>query len=299
MRVFISWSGSRSQDLALALRKWLPEVLSEVQPFVSSEDVDKGGQWNLQISTVLDEISEGIICLTPENQDRPWINFEAGALAKSVASARVRPLLLGLSFQDLRGPLATFQATDVQDRSDMLKLVKSLNARCEHPMPDERVETIFRRSWEDFRGELARIPGEVEEHATHDTATSTLDLLGEILNVVRDLRRYDSALDDRSVMHREPSAAADASYAVAETADVPSDVETSSADRTLMKRIRPGVVVWHVEFGRGVVREIHRDGNGLSNASVVIDFPDKTRRVSVIPSNLKITDPSNDSLPNV
>ncbi len=45
MKVFISWSGERSQLLAQALHGWLPLVLHYVQPWLSEADVSAGDRW--------------------------------------------------------------------------------------------------------------------------------------------------------------------------------------------------------------------------------------------------------------
>src|SRR5205807_1107469 len=51
MKVFISWSGSRSHKVALILRNWLPSVLQHVDPWLSSEDIDKGARWIVELGT--------------------------------------------------------------------------------------------------------------------------------------------------------------------------------------------------------------------------------------------------------
>ena len=43
VKVFISWSKEPSLTLAKILRGWLPSVLNDqVEPWVSSEDIEKG-----------------------------------------------------------------------------------------------------------------------------------------------------------------------------------------------------------------------------------------------------------------
>src|SRR4051794_10428954 len=84
VRVFLSWSGQKSQKVAEALYDWLPMAVNAVEPWMSSDDIEKGATSIQSIGAALQECSFGIICLTRENQERPWINYEAGALAKAV-----------------------------------------------------------------------------------------------------------------------------------------------------------------------------------------------------------------------
>ena len=42
MKVFISWSGNKSHKVAMIFREWLPSVIQSLEPYVSSEDIDKG-----------------------------------------------------------------------------------------------------------------------------------------------------------------------------------------------------------------------------------------------------------------
>lgn len=103
MKVFISWSGSQSHHVAIALRDWLPSVLQIVEPYVSSEDIDKGARWSTDISKELEDSNFGIICVTPENIDAPWVNFEAGALSKSLDRSRVAPFLFAVDRTAIQG----------------------------------------------------------------------------------------------------------------------------------------------------------------------------------------------------
>jgi hypothetical protein len=83
MKVFISWAGTKSRVVAEALHGWLPNVVNAVEPFMSEMDIGKGA---LGVKVIADQLQSsrfGIICLTADNLSRPWINYEAGALAKS------------------------------------------------------------------------------------------------------------------------------------------------------------------------------------------------------------------------
>jgi hypothetical protein len=110
MKLFISWSGKRSQSMAVALRDWFPLVLHYVVPWVSETDIGAGERWALEVAKELEQSNFGIICLTKENIGSPWVLFEAGSLAKSLQDSTVVPLLLDLDFTEISGPLAQFQA---------------------------------------------------------------------------------------------------------------------------------------------------------------------------------------------
>ena len=45
MRIFISWSGERSHQLAHALHESLPLVLHYVKPWLSQADISAGDRW--------------------------------------------------------------------------------------------------------------------------------------------------------------------------------------------------------------------------------------------------------------
>jgi len=102
MRVFISWSGERSKKVAELLDTWLRCVIQAVEPWMSSKDIDRGSLWFSEISDQLSSVSLGIVCLTQDNKEKPWILFEAGALAKGLTSTRVCTLLIDVSTQDVK-----------------------------------------------------------------------------------------------------------------------------------------------------------------------------------------------------
>lgn len=94
--VFISWSGQRSKLAALALHRWLPSAIQAAKPWMSDKDIEKGTRGLHELSTALEGIRVGIVCLTPENLHSDWIHYEAGALSKSINDkARLCTYLLG------------------------------------------------------------------------------------------------------------------------------------------------------------------------------------------------------------
>ena len=77
-KVFISWSGDLSRKLGEALREWLPAALQYVKPYFSPEDIQKGTKGDTEIARQLESADIGVICLTLDNLEKPWILFEAG-----------------------------------------------------------------------------------------------------------------------------------------------------------------------------------------------------------------------------
>ncbi|HEX2076435.1 MAG TPA: toll/interleukin-1 receptor domain-containing protein [Longimicrobium sp.] len=160
MRVFLSWAGERSRAVAAALHDWLPDVLHFVEPWMSDSDIHAGQRWASVVAAELEQTHFGIICVTDENRNAPWLLFEAGALSKSLAEATVVPLLLDVAFTDISGgPLGQFQAKKL-DRQGCYELVASINAHSGNGIPDSRVSRVFERSWPDLERWLERIPAE-------------------------------------------------------------------------------------------------------------------------------------------
>lgn len=151
MKVFLSWSGEASHALAGVLHEWLPTALQFVDPWMSSEDIAKGTRWNPEIGKTLEETSYCIVCVTPGVQREPWVNFEAGAVAKIVSQSYVSPLLLGVTVEELDGlPLSIFQCTRF-DKADVLKLLRSINGASRSSVSSRRLKTSLDYSWAALR----------------------------------------------------------------------------------------------------------------------------------------------------
>lgn len=190
MKVFISWSGEVSHAVALGLKDWLPNVIQALDPFVSSEDIAKGGRWLAKINAELEGAEFGIICLIPQNLTSPWVLFEAGALSVRFAEGRVAPLLIGLSAVQVTPPLSQFQATEL-DRSQMLKLVHDINACLkDKPLPKDRLERAFENHWSDIDKILQEQAAKAKAAPAARAPKRELEsMVGEVLEIVRSLQR--------------------------------------------------------------------------------------------------------------
>lgn len=181
-KVFISWSGELSRKLGEALRRWLPASLQYVKPYFSPEDIEKGTKWNSEIAKELQESNVGVICLTQENTEKPWIIFEAGALSKTIDKSRVCTLLFNLEPSDVKGPLTSFQSTRfVPD--DFKRLITTINAAAGDARLEPAVlESVFEMWWPKLQQEVASIlqshkkDGDVERRSERDILEEVLEL---------------------------------------------------------------------------------------------------------------------------
>jgi hypothetical protein len=184
VKVFISWSGERSKLVALELHQWFPDVIQAVVPYMSRKDIGAGVRWSGDIAAELDGSDFGVLCITPDNTEAPWILFEAGALSKRVATARVCPFLVGLDPSDLpEGPLTQFQAKRA-NREDTWDLVVAMNETLgPRALPVDRVQRTFDREWPTLEAVLAKSPPAPKVERRSE------DMLAELLDIVRGMSR--------------------------------------------------------------------------------------------------------------
>ncbi|MFK3736059.1 TIR domain-containing protein [Streptomyces sp. NPDC088090] len=192
MKVFLSWSGQRSQQVAETLKSWLPDVIQAVDPWVSSQDVSKGSRALSHVASSLEGANFGIICVTPEHQDSQWLNFEAGALSKQLDKSFVFPFLVDIGVADLTGPLSQFQATDSTSQEDVLKLLSDINTELESGQVSEaRLKRVFEKSWQDLHGALHEIRNSTPEGKPQQR--SAQDMFSELTILIR---KQDRRLND-------------------------------------------------------------------------------------------------------
>lgn len=194
MKVFISWSGSKSHKVALVFRDWFPSVIQSIEPYVSSEDIDKGARWSSDIAKELENSTFGIICVTKENLDAPWLSFEAGALSKTMEKSFVSPFLFDIKRSEVKGPILQFQSTIFQ-KDDIKKLLHTLNKACgEASITDARLDKAFEVWYPTLEVELNKIKGVVDEPDEESKKEGVQSHTSEILEEILDLSRNNQKL---------------------------------------------------------------------------------------------------------
>lgn len=184
MKVFISWSGDRSKQVAELLDNWIQCVIQAVDPWMSSKDIDRGALWFTEISDQLSNTSIGIVCLTKENKNKPWILFESGALAKGLSSNRVCTFLIDLMPTDLENPLAQFNHT-FPTRDSVWELVRTINLTLkESALKESILGKVFDTYWEQFEKDFKQIIQTTPE-AEIATKRKDNDIMLDVLSTVR------------------------------------------------------------------------------------------------------------------
>lgn len=186
MKVFISWSGDMSKNVAEAIREWLPTVLQTVKPYFTPSDIEKGTRWSSDIAGELDDSMAGIFCVTSENLTSQWLMFEAGAISKKVEQSLVCPILIGLDNSDINGPLTQFQTT-LFEKSDFKRLVIGLNNANKSNILDEGVlHKVFERFWPELE---EKVQGIIQRSASKPSDAADVRSDRELIEEILDLSR--------------------------------------------------------------------------------------------------------------
>ncbi len=201
MKVFISWSGDTSLKVAQQLRDWLPCVINAIKPYVSSEDIDKGARWSSDIAKELENSNFGILCVTKENLNAPWLCFEAGALSKAMDDKSfVTPFLFNIKPSELQGPILQFQATSFE-KNEIKKMVQTLNKACgdngiEEDILDNSFNYLYPKLETGLKNLLESISSNTKNPNVEKTQHSPQQkMLEEILELSRDNQKLLRAQD--------------------------------------------------------------------------------------------------------
>jgi hypothetical protein len=77
MSIFICWSGTRTRLLARAVCDLLESQDSLKGRVFFSDKIEKGVTWFESIIENLRDADAGVVCLTAENLESPWLHFRS------------------------------------------------------------------------------------------------------------------------------------------------------------------------------------------------------------------------------
>jgi hypothetical protein len=143
--------------MAQALRDWIPVVLDEVKPWFSGKDIPAGERWSSEVGSRLEDTNFGILCLTRENLQAPWLLFEAGALSKAVEEGAVCPYLLDVDVSEVSGPLSQFQAKKA-DKTSTVEMIQDINRKLTPALDSVTLSQRCDALWPSLEKSLGMIP---------------------------------------------------------------------------------------------------------------------------------------------
>jgi hypothetical protein len=202
MNIFISWSGERSKRAALALKSLLESVFQRAVQVFISEYISPGENWVQRIQTELKQAQIGIVCLTHDNFQTPWLLFEAGAVAIALGSHRVLvPYAVDvLPDEANRSPLAMFQRVR-SDHDGTYSLVEILNKARKDPEDAKNLQRYFDKWWPDLEETLKSLPAPLSDQAALGSDRQILENILNKITVLLQMQRSSSELPNPELRH--------------------------------------------------------------------------------------------------
>ena len=192
MKLFLSWSGARSRQIANTYNKWIKYIFPTLEIYISTEDIEPGRKWRDSIENGLEETYFGMLFLTPENLESRWIYYEAGSLSKGKNDSHVIPMLYQLDAGKLQEPLSAFQSMSLE-KDNMLRVVKTINKKMAEVTDELLLEEIFDNWWEKWEEEADKFPVDIEaiEESIKLKDAAQMDIQEQIEEVLTRLRQQD------------------------------------------------------------------------------------------------------------
>lgn len=203
LKVFISWSGSLSKAVAKELADLLRVASDRIVPFMSDLSIEGGTRGLSVIADELGSTSVGILVVTRDNWQSPWLNYEAGALSKEVEpiETRVIPLLVDLEGADMAStPVVQFQYRKL-DKENIERLLKEL-AVIAGADPERAVGRVMPQ-WAAYEKSISEAVEENRTVRAEPSGPSNSDLLREILETVRDIQRTQPPAKQAAILDEE------------------------------------------------------------------------------------------------
>jgi hypothetical protein len=118
--------------------------MPELSVWVSSTDLDLGGNWTVELERALREAKAIITLCSAKSLERPWLNYESGfGAGKNVP---VIPVChAGLARDRVPKPLSDFLAVDLREADGWRRLVRRLAELCGVPEPQFDAEAMKQR----------------------------------------------------------------------------------------------------------------------------------------------------------
>lgn len=145
--VFISWSKTYSGEIAEVLKKYLDLIFKGKVFFFLSKKIKGGETGREEILKNLLKSDMGILILTPENINAPWLLFESGCLHQKNKDTEkkhnpVCPVIFGRKPDKRESPIDQLQYILFNNEESFLNLLEGICGSCDIPFDANFKETI-------------------------------------------------------------------------------------------------------------------------------------------------------------
>jgi len=206
MQIFISWSGKTSYRAAVLIRDFIHSQFPVLEPWVSADDIRHGSRWSPDLIKILNQITYCILCLDPSNHQSQWLNFELGAIAKTIGKSSIKVFLFELRPNELRGPMTQYQPVKVE-KHDFQRLLEDIQAHFPHiEITQDELTAKLDAAWPDFFSAISQISLEsnddsdsIEDGMDDDPDGVTLNYIDEIDEKILALLCVNEGVDDYKI----------------------------------------------------------------------------------------------------
>lgn len=156
-KIFISWSGDNSKEIAVSLKNILQNSVFKdtgLECFVSDIDISSGDDWWSKIKAELKKCKLGIVCITKENIRAPWIYFESGAMV--ARDLKLIPLLINCDIKSLNNtPISSKHMVDFYNLEKFKNMIKTINAELQLlTIANSNLDVIAKKGYDQLCSEL-------------------------------------------------------------------------------------------------------------------------------------------------
>ena len=149
MNVFIGWLGEASKEIASSLESWLNGMFDgRVSAYTTMDNLAAGSEWFHGLRRAMNDADCGLLCVTEDNVNSPWLSYEAGALSQNVEL--LIPILFEVSPLRVSAPLRMFQSVPF-GLDGMKELTYALNRSCgDKGLSSQELERRFQARYPSF-----------------------------------------------------------------------------------------------------------------------------------------------------
>ena len=160
---------------------------------MSDQDISLGQKGIPEIENRLDAIDFGVVFVTRENKEAPWIHYETGALSRAVNNpdSRVIPMLVDLSVGDLgASPLSGYQGKQI-DKEGVYRACCSINECAPQSLAENVLEETFEMWWPKLQSCWDDIDLPMDEGKVEVSLSSVANQIEELTKLVAALRNAE------------------------------------------------------------------------------------------------------------